>query len=63
MLFNAGTVSFQEGRMYKVSVMYANRSGARLDHADHRDRNMPMVAEKLGAELKRYTVRGAGLSG
>jgi uncharacterized protein (TIGR02118 family) len=42
--------------MFKVSVMYPNSEGATFDHAYYRDRHMPMVAEKLGSALKRYTV-------
>ena len=42
--------------MYKVSVMYPNGDGATFDHAYYRDRHMPMVKEKLGAALSRYTV-------
>lgn len=42
--------------MFKVSVMYPNSDDATFDHAYYRDRHMPMVAEKLGAALKRYTV-------
>ena len=42
--------------MFKVSVMYPNQAGARFDHAYYRDRHMPMVAEKLGKALVRYTV-------
>ena len=42
--------------MYKVSVMYPNGDGATFDHAYYRDRHMPMVAQKLGAALARYTV-------
>jgi uncharacterized protein (TIGR02118 family) len=42
--------------MYKVSVMYPNKDGATFDHAYYRDRHMPMVKDKLGAALSRYTV-------
>jgi uncharacterized protein (TIGR02118 family) len=47
--------------MFKVSVMYPNAEGATFDHDDYRDRHMPMVADRLGAALKRWTVdRGLG---
>lgn len=47
--------------MFKVSVLYPNQADARFDHTYYRDRHMPLVAEKLGASLKRYTVdKGLG---
>ena len=48
--------------MVKVSVMYPNQAGANFDHGYYRDRHMPMVAEKLGPALVRYTV-DKGLAG
>ena len=47
--------------VFKVSVMYPNAEGATFDHAYYRERHMPMVAEKLGTALRRWTVdRGLG---
>ena len=47
--------------MFKVSVLYPNQADARFDHAYYRDRHMPMVKEKLGAAVTRYTVdKGLG---
>ncbi len=48
--------------MIKVSVMYPNTPGARFDHDYYRDRHMPMVAEKMGAACRSYTV-DKGLAG
>jgi uncharacterized protein (TIGR02118 family) len=48
--------------MIKVSVMYPNTAGAKFDHAYYRDKHMPMVAAKLGAACKSYTV-DKGLAG
>jgi uncharacterized protein (TIGR02118 family) len=48
--------------MIKVSVMYPNNPGARFDHAYYRDKHMPMVAAKMGARCKSYTV-DKGLAG
>ncbi|MFN9771263.1 MAG: EthD family reductase [Burkholderiales bacterium] len=47
--------------MFKVSVMYPNKAGATFDHAYYRDLHMPMVKDKLGAAVTRYTVdKGLG---
>ena len=47
--------------MIKVNVMYPQKDGARFDHAYYRDKHMPMVAAKLGAALRGYTVdKGLG---
>jgi uncharacterized protein (TIGR02118 family) len=47
--------------MFKVSVMYPNAEGATFDHDYYRDRHMPMVADRLGGALRRWTVdRGLG---
>ena len=47
--------------MFKVSVLYPNQAGATFDHAYYRDRHMPLVAQKLGSTLVRYTVdKGLG---
>ena len=48
--------------MIKVSVMYPNNPGARFDHAYYRDKHMPLVAAKMGARCKKYTV-DKGLAG
>lgn len=42
--------------MYKVSVLYPHRAGARFDHAYYRDTHMPMVKATLGDVVTRYTV-------
>lgn len=42
--------------MFKVTVMYPYQDGARFDHAYYRDRHMPLVKEKLGDAVLRYTV-------
>ncbi|MNF52697.1 EthD protein [compost metagenome] len=48
--------------MIKVSVMYANKPGARFDHAYYRDTHMPLVKARLGDSCKFYTV-DKGLAG
>lgn len=48
--------------MIKVSVMYPYQAGARFDHAYYRDKHMPLVAARMGASLKSYTV-DKGLAG
>ena len=48
--------------MIKVSVMYPNKPGARFDHTYYRDKHMPLVAAKLGAACKSYTI-DKGLAG
>ena len=48
--------------MIKVSVMYPYAAGARFDHAYYRDKHMPLVASKMGARCKSYTV-DKGLAG
>ena len=48
--------------MIKVNVMYPHKDGGRFDHAYYRDRHMPMVAEKLGAACKGWSV-DRGLAG
>lgn len=48
--------------MIKVSVMYPFKAGARFDHAYYRDKHMPLVAARMGAALKSYTV-DKGLAG
>ena len=41
--------------------MYPNSAGATFDHDDYRERHMSMVAERLGAALRRWTVdKGLG---
>jgi len=42
--------------MIKVNVMYPYTEGARFDHADHRDRHMPMMKSRLGSACAYYTV-------
>lgn len=47
--------------MFKVSVMYPHRDGARFDHDYYRDRHMPMVKARLGDACRFYTVdKGLG---
>jgi uncharacterized protein (TIGR02118 family) len=48
--------------MIKVSVLYANGQGARFDHDYYRDRHVPLVAARLGAALKSYSI-DKGLAG
>lgn len=48
--------------MFKVSVLYPHAEGATFDHAYYLERHMPMVAERLGAALIRWTV-DRGLAG
>lgn len=48
--------------MIKVSVMYANRTGARFDHDYYRDRHMPLVKSRMGEKCRYYTV-DKGLAG
>jgi uncharacterized protein (TIGR02118 family) len=48
--------------MIKVSVMYANKPGARFDHAYYRDKHMPLVKARMGDSCKFYTV-DRGLAG
>lgn len=43
-------------RMIKVSVMYANKPGARFDHAYYRDKHMPLVKARMGDACNFYTV-------
>lgn len=42
--------------MIKVSVMYPNTPGARFNHDYYRDNHMPMIAKRMGAALRYYTV-------
>ena len=48
--------------MIKVSVMYANKPGARFDHAYYRDQHMPLVKTRMGDACNFYTV-DKGLTG
>jgi uncharacterized protein (TIGR02118 family) len=48
--------------MIKVSVMYPNTPGTRFDHDYYRDKHMPLVKARMGADLQRYTV-DKGLAG
>jgi uncharacterized protein (TIGR02118 family) len=48
--------------MIKVSVMYPNKPGARFNHEYYRDKHMPLVKSKMGANCKYYTV-DKGLAG
>jgi uncharacterized protein (TIGR02118 family) len=48
--------------MIKVSVMYPNTAGARFDHGYYRDKHMPLVASRMGAACRFYTV-DKGLAG
>ena len=42
--------------MIKVSVMYPNQAVVRFDHGYYRDRHMPLIARRMGAGLKYYTI-------
>lgn len=42
--------------MIKVSVMYPHVAGARFDHAYYRDKHLPMVKSRMGANCKSYTI-------
>jgi uncharacterized protein (TIGR02118 family) len=42
--------------MLKISVMYPNAPGVNFDHDYYRDKHMPMVQQRMGDKLKRYTV-------
>jgi len=46
----------------KLSVMYPNTPGARFDHAYCRDTHRPLVAAKMGAACRSYTI-DKGLAG
>jgi len=48
--------------MIKVSVMYPNKSGVRFDHDYYRNKHLPLIASKMGAALKYYTI-DKGLAG
>ena len=48
--------------MFKVSVMYENKPGARFDHAYYRDRHLPLLKSRLGATCLSYTI-DKGLAG
>jgi uncharacterized protein (TIGR02118 family) len=48
--------------MIRVSVLYTNREGARFDHGYYRDKHIPLVAARLGAALKSYSI-DKGLAG
>jgi uncharacterized protein (TIGR02118 family) len=48
--------------MIKVSVMYANKPGARFDHEYYRDKHMPLLKSRMGERCKYYTI-DKGLSG
>lgn len=42
--------------MIKFNVMYPFQPGMRFDHDYYRDKHMPLVAQRLGAACRRYTV-------
>jgi uncharacterized protein (TIGR02118 family) len=46
----------------KISVMYANKPGARFDHDYYKDSHMPFVQARMGESCKSYTV-DRGLAG
>ena len=48
--------------MIKVSVMYPNEPGARFDHEYYRDKHLPLVEQRMGAHLKKWTI-DKGLAG
>lgn len=41
--------------MIKVSILYPTTEGARFDHEYYRERHLPMIAEKMGPALLRWT--------
>ena len=57
-----GEITGREYSMFKVSVMYPNKEGARFDHSYYRDKHMPLVKDRLGEACKFYTV-DKGLAG
>jgi uncharacterized protein (TIGR02118 family) len=42
--------------MIEVSVMYANKPGARFDHDYYRDKHMPLVNARMGEHCRYYTI-------
>jgi uncharacterized protein (TIGR02118 family) len=46
----------REYAMFKVSVMYPNKEGARFDHTYYRDKHMPLEKDRLGEACKFYSV-------
>lgn len=48
--------------MIKVSVMYANKPGARFDHEYYRDKHMPLLKARMGSSCLSYTI-DKGLAG
>jgi uncharacterized protein (TIGR02118 family) len=48
--------------MIKVSVMYANKPGARFDHNYYREQHLPLIKRSMGAALSYYTI-DRGLAG
>ena len=48
--------------MIKVSVLYPNNLGARFDHAYYREKHLPLIARRMGAGLRYYTI-DRGLNG
>ena len=57
-----GSAKIRRCSMIKVSVMYPNKPGARFNHEYYRDKHMPLVKSKMGANCKYYTV-DKGLAG
>ena len=48
--------------MIKVSIMYPNTPGVQFDHDYYRDKHLPLIQSRLGADLKYYTI-DKGLTG
>ena len=48
--------------MIKVSVMYPLTSGARFDHDYYREKHLPLIKSRMGADLKYYAI-DKGLAG
>ena len=48
--------------MIKVSVMYANKPGARFDHTYYREKHMPLVKARMGNSCRFFTI-DKGLAG
>ena len=48
--------------MIKVSVMYPFKANARFDHDYYQRKHMPLVQERMGDKLKKFTI-DKGLAG
>lgn len=48
--------------MIKFNVIYPSSAGMRFDHDYYRDKHMPLIARRLGAACRYYTI-DRGLAG